>query len=282
MPTVLDEIVVTAQKREENIQEVPVAITTLSAEELELLRGRRRRRQGAFGPRAQPDARVLVRPRLPALLHPRPRQHRLRPQRLAAGLDDGRRGRAREPGGQGHAAVRPRARRGAARAAGDALRAQHPGRRGQVRHPQAVAGVRGLLPGLLRHLRHHRRQGRGRRRADRHPLGALLGALPVAERLDRQHLHRREGRARRLRDHGLPPAVPLGAEREVQAPCSTSTAGSSTAPRASSAPTSSRRAPTTWSTASTGQGLPRRPQPAGDQLPWAACSSSSTTSAPPP
>lgn len=36
-PVVLDEIVVTAQKREENIQEVPVSITALDAEKLDLL-----------------------------------------------------------------------------------------------------------------------------------------------------------------------------------------------------------------------------------------------------
>jgi len=36
-PTVLDEIVVTAQKREENIQDVPASVTALDAEELDLL-----------------------------------------------------------------------------------------------------------------------------------------------------------------------------------------------------------------------------------------------------
>ncbi len=37
MPVVLDEIVVTAQKREENIQEVPLSITTLDSEQMQLL-----------------------------------------------------------------------------------------------------------------------------------------------------------------------------------------------------------------------------------------------------
>src|SRR5688500_3703659 len=34
---VLDEITVTAQKREENVQDVPISITTLNAEQLNLL-----------------------------------------------------------------------------------------------------------------------------------------------------------------------------------------------------------------------------------------------------
>ena len=60
------------------------------------------------GARAEPEHRVLVRPRLPALLHPRLRQHRLPPQRLAAGLAGLRRRRAGEPDPQGLPDVRPR------------------------------------------------------------------------------------------------------------------------------------------------------------------------------
>ena len=90
-------------------------------------------------PRAEPEHRIVVRPRLPALLHPRLRQHRLRPQRLAAGLAGLRRRGAGKPDPQGLPGVRPRAHRSAARPAGHAVRPQHAGRRGQVRLGQAGA-----------------------------------------------------------------------------------------------------------------------------------------------
>ena len=85
-PAVVEEITVTAQKREESIQEVPLALDRAQRRRgRDALRGRCRRK-GPLRARAEPAARIVVRPRLPALLHPRLRQHRLRPQRLAAGL----------------------------------------------------------------------------------------------------------------------------------------------------------------------------------------------------
>ena len=158
-----------------------------------------------------------------------------------------------------------------------------PGRRDQVRDQEAVAGVRGGLPAVVRHVRHHRLLRRRRRRAHRHDLGALLGVVPVAQRLGRQRTrHRRGGRARRLRHHRVPPAVPLRAQRQVQRRCSTSTAGSSTAPRASSAPTSSSTAPTIWSTTSSRTPSTTTASTSRRSRRWAACSRSTTTSAPPP
>ena len=134
MPIAVGEIVVTAQKREENVQDVPISVSTLRARISRSSPPAAPDVRALSGPCAEPDHRVVLRSRLPALLHPRSRQHRLRPQRLAAGVDDRRRGRAREPGGQGHAAVGPGPGRGPARTPGNALRPQHPGRHRQVRH----------------------------------------------------------------------------------------------------------------------------------------------------
>ena len=115
---------------------------------------------------------------------------------------------------------------------------------------QAVPGLRRASRGLLRHLQQRRRRGGGRRRPDRHAVGARLGAVPVAVRLDRQHAspaRTTPSAATRPRPTACSSS---GSRARSSRPCSTSTAGTSTAPRASSAPTSSRRAPTIWSTAS--------------------------------
>ena len=101
-------------------------------------------RAHAVGPRAQPEHRVLVRPRLPALLHPRLRQHRLPAQRLAAGVAGLRRRGAGKPDPEGLPGLRPGRRRSAARPAGLAVRPQHAGRRGEVQLGQAGQDGRGL------------------------------------------------------------------------------------------------------------------------------------------
>ena len=84
----VDEVVVTAQKRTEDVQEVPVAITAVLAQDLAVIMagGQDIRFLSARVPSLTLES--VVRPRLPALLHARPRQHRLRPQRVAARLDD--------------------------------------------------------------------------------------------------------------------------------------------------------------------------------------------------
>ena len=93
----------------------------------------------------------------------------------------------------------------------------------------------GYVRRLLRHLRHRRLQGRGRRAADRNPLRPRLGALPDPERLGRQRLHRRGRRPRRLRRPAPTACSSCGSRTSASTPCSTSTAGTSTARRASSA-----------------------------------------------
>ena len=80
----LGEVIVTAQRRSENIQDVPVAVSTLSDEKLDILASGGDDIRFLVGAPAEPEHRIVLRPRLPALLHPRPRQHGLRPQRIAA------------------------------------------------------------------------------------------------------------------------------------------------------------------------------------------------------
>ncbi|NJS13947.1 MAG: hypothetical protein HC788_04175 [Sphingopyxis sp.] len=72
----LVDIIVTAQRREENLQDIPLSVATVSGDTLAAVTGAARHPL-AVGPRPQPQHRKLVRPHLPALLHPRPRQHRL-------------------------------------------------------------------------------------------------------------------------------------------------------------------------------------------------------------
>ena len=82
----LEEVIVTAERR---AREHPGrAEFDIDHQRREARRaGLRRRGRACPGrARAEPEHRIVVRPRLPALLHPRLRQHRLRPQRVAAGL----------------------------------------------------------------------------------------------------------------------------------------------------------------------------------------------------
>jgi outer membrane receptor for ferrienterochelin and colicin len=70
--TELQTVTVTAQRRTENIKEVPVSVTAIKGEKLD----------------PQPERRVLERPHVPAFLYPRLRQHRLLDLRIAAGVAD--------------------------------------------------------------------------------------------------------------------------------------------------------------------------------------------------
>ena len=84
----LGEVIVTAQRRSENIQDVPVAVSTLSGEGLDSIRsgGDDIRFLSARLPSLNIES--SFGPRISALLHPRPRQYRLRPERVAARVAD--------------------------------------------------------------------------------------------------------------------------------------------------------------------------------------------------
>ena len=208
-----------------------------------------------LGTRAQPEHRIQLRPRLPALLHPRLRQHRLPAQRLAAGEPGLRRRGAGEPHPEGLPGLRPRAHRGAAGPAGFAVRPQHAGRRGEVRFGQAGQEGRGLRQHLAGHLHHRERRGRRHDPVLRQRVGAHLGAEPDAQGLGGQHLRARPD----ARVRGLPrqrAARPAARGAEGSAPSSACTGATTSARRACSAPTSSSRAPTTSFPASIAPRLP--------------------------
>ena len=65
-PATLGEVIVTAQKKSENINDVPLSVTAVSGQKL--------------------DPGIQLRPHLPAPLYPRSRQHRFRHQCLPAGV----------------------------------------------------------------------------------------------------------------------------------------------------------------------------------------------------
>ena len=124
-------IIVTARRREERLVDVPIAVTSFSGAQL-AERGAHRHHR--YRPdRAQRHAGSLARHQLDAVrLHPR---HR--PAGSGLRLRAGRRHLSRRrlsqpPAGRGARHLRRRAHRGAARAAGHALRPQHHRRRGQI------------------------------------------------------------------------------------------------------------------------------------------------------
>ncbi len=131
-----------------------------------------------------------------AVLHPR--------RRLELRLRGGRPDRRRVPGRgvrrsrqrRGVRRVRHAARRGAAWPAGHAVRAQHLGRRHQLRAEPPGAGLfreRQPVQGLLRHPRRSRR---AERRPDRHDRGPAVAESPHARRLLEEHRDRRRTRRR--------------------------------------------------------------------------------------
>ncbi len=85
-PATLGVVNVTAERRVEDIQQVPISITTVSGEKLDVIRSGGEDVQVPVRQAAQPADRILVRPCVPALLHPRPGQYRFRSERLAAGV----------------------------------------------------------------------------------------------------------------------------------------------------------------------------------------------------
>jgi hypothetical protein len=102
----------------------------------------RNRWPGRASPRRahpEPQRGVVVRSRLPALLHPRLRQRRLPPECVATRLADLRRCRAGKPDPQGLSDFRSGADRSAARPPRDLVRPQHARRRGEVRLGQTCA-----------------------------------------------------------------------------------------------------------------------------------------------
>ena len=195
----LEEITVTARRRDEALQDVPVAISAFSSDDLRAAAGRRPRR--AAGQRAEPEPGAG-----PRLGDQRQRLHpRHRPARRAADLRPGRRhlprrrvhlahpGRAVQP-------VRRGARRGAARPAGHAVRQEHhrrrdpPGLEEAARRscaatstsatatttastPRAISAGRSptrsasSIAGLYSHARRHRRGPVHRSRVQRHRHG---------------------------------------------------------------------------------------------------------------
>ena len=79
------DIVVTATRRSENLQDIPLSVTAVSGEKLDVIAsgGADIRFLSARVPSLLVE--IFVRADVPALLHPRPWQYRLRLQRVAAG-----------------------------------------------------------------------------------------------------------------------------------------------------------------------------------------------------
>ena len=146
-------IIVTARRREERLIDVPIAVSLP-------FRGEQLAQRGAL------DITDIAQSAPNVTLEASPRDqfdaHRLHPRRRPAGpgfgLRAGRRHLSRRRLSQPSAGrraryLRCRAHRGAARAAGHALRTQHHRRRGQIRDPPAAAGIRAQGARDIRHLR---------------------------------------------------------------------------------------------------------------------------------
>ena len=141
-PVALGDIIVTAQKREQRLQDVPVSITAIQGKQLDDLKITDLRSIQSYVPKS----RGAQLGREPGGLHPRLRlgseQRRLRPG--GVGLSRRRLRRARRA--VQRAVLRPRADGGAARAAGRAVRSQHRGGRDQPGLGQADQGPARVTP----------------------------------------------------------------------------------------------------------------------------------------
>ena len=212
--SVLGEVIVTAQKRSESLQDVPISIDALGEEKMEELNVQNFKDYVQFLPSVTHAAVDRLGLRLQRRVHARRRDRRRRPgddlaaerrhvPRRAADHDD--------PGQPRHPPVRHRARRGARRPAGHAVRRELAG--GHDPHHHQQAGPVRLRCRLLAR-RQQRRQGRARLRRRRL-------RQPAAQRQRRAALRR------------------LGS--------STRRAGSTTSPRRARTRSISRRRPTTSS-----------------------------------
>ena len=189
--TTLDAVQVTAQRRVENIQDVPVSVTTRQRREARRARLRRRRRALPVRPRAQPEHRILVRPRLPALLHPRPGNTDFdlnASQPVSLVYDDVVQENPILKGFPLFDLERVEVLRGPQ---GTLFGRNTPAGVVKFESARAVAGARRLRASVAT-ARYDTVERRGRRRR---PLtdtlvGARLGAVPAPRRLGRQHLHR--------------------------------------------------------------------------------------------
>ena len=236
--TTLAGLTVTAQKREEALQDVPISVTALAR--ATAARHRRARRQGPAGAGARPDRDQHPERGADHRAHPRHRHGR---RQRRPGILGRHRHRRRLPAAQRRRLRRPgrdRAHRGAQGPAGHRVRQEHLGRRDQRDHPPAAAttppskanspsattarsaspvrstrtlGENAAFRVYARqaqarrlHRRAHRRRpahrNRGRRPELPHP------ARPVAAGADRQprhqpdrRLHQPRGELLRRRDH---------------------------------------------------------------------------------
>ena len=128
-----DEIVVTARKREERLQDVPIAVTAVTGDTLEREQINSVREVAALTPGPQHHQR-RGRPRLhvdPRRRHDADRYGAARRRHLHRWHLPAEHVLSQQPG------VRRRAHRSAARPAGHAVRQQHAGRRDQRHHPPA-------------------------------------------------------------------------------------------------------------------------------------------------
>ena len=176
--TTLGEVIVTAQKRSENLQDVPISLEGLGNESIEELNVQNFKTYVQFLPSVQTQQSMQTRRRLQPGLHARRRDRRRRPgDHLAAERRHvpGRAADHDDPGQPRHPLVRHRARRGARRPAGHAVRRELAGGHDPHHHEQA-GSVRLRLRLLAgRQLRRRRRVRLRRRGLRQHPDGRDRG-----------------------------------------------------------------------------------------------------------
>ena len=192
----LTEIIVTAQKREQNIQDVPISVIALSAQQLQGRRGHGHQESTGVDPRT--DRHVHHFGERHHRAHPRHRHGRrqsgigiLRRRRDRRSLSAPQRRRLRRPG-------RDRADRNPGGAAGRIVRQEQRRRRHQYRDQAALDDLRRHGGGDRRQLQRSggRRLGHGTDR--RHLRRAVLCGVPEERRLPRRR--RRRGPQHRRQD----------------------------------------------------------------------------------
>ena len=189
-PSTLEVVQVTAERRVENIQSVPISITTVSAEKLDAIRAGGEDVKFLSGklPSLQIESsfgRAFPRFYIRGLGNTDFDLNASQPVSLV--YDDVVQENAILKGFPVFDLAQIELLRGPQ---GTHVRPQLDRRRGQVRFGQARAGIRRLSPAFLRHLWHDQRRRRRDRRAFRNHVGQVLRHLPASRRLGRQHLHR--------------------------------------------------------------------------------------------